>query len=110
MREDKGTLMRFERGEAYLIALITAAALVSAALAAVKGVSVEVGALGFPIAFNFLFLAIGQFYRLKRPDPRIAAVATSIGLIMIFGTCLPTAELFASALSFSRSRRASGAR
>jgi hypothetical protein len=77
--------MRFERGELYLIALIAAAALVSAALAAVKGVSIDAGALGFPLAFNFLFLAIGQFYRLKRPDPRIAAVATAIGLMMISG-------------------------
>jgi PAP2 superfamily len=77
--------MRFERGELYLLTLIAAAALVSVALALAKGVTVDTGAIAIPVAANFFFIAVGQFYRLRRPDPGIAAVATSIGLVMLFG-------------------------
>ena len=53
--------MRFERGEIYLIILITAVMLTSVALALAKGVEVDAAAFGFPVLFNLLFLAIGQF-------------------------------------------------
>jgi PAP2 superfamily len=80
--------MRFERGEIYLISLIAAVILTIAALALVKGVEVDVAAFAFPITFNLVFLAIGQFYRTKRVDPRIASVVTAIGLMMISGHAL----------------------
>jgi PAP2 superfamily len=80
--------MRFERGEIFLIALIAAVVLTSAVLALVKGVDIDVAAFGFPVLFNLVFLAIGQFYRAKRVDPRIASVVTSIGLMMISGHAL----------------------
>jgi PAP2 superfamily len=85
MNEDKAGMMRFERGEIYMIILIAAVILTSAALALAKGVEVDVAAFAFPVSFNLLFLAIGQFYRNKRSDPRIAAVVTSVGLMMISG-------------------------
>jgi PAP2 superfamily len=80
--------MRFERGETYLVILIAAVIFTSAALALIKGVEVDVAAFAFPVAFNFVFLAIGQFYRTKRADPRIASVVTAIGLMMISGHAL----------------------
>jgi PAP2 superfamily len=84
----KGTAMRFERGEIYLIILIAAVTVTSAVLALVKGVDVDVAAFVFPVVFNLVFLAIGQFYRTRRADPRIASVVTSIGLMMISGHAL----------------------
>jgi PAP2 superfamily len=83
-----GTAMRFERGEVYLIILIAVVTLTSAILALVKGIDVDIAAFGFPVVFNLVFLAIGQFYRTKRADPRIASVVTAIGLMMISGHAL----------------------
>ena len=88
MNENAGPGLRFERGEQYLIILIAAVALTSAVLALVKGVEVDVAAFGFPVLFNLVFLAIGQFYRTRRADPRIASVVTAVGLMMISGHAL----------------------
>jgi PAP2 superfamily len=88
MTEKTGGWPQFERGEQYLIILIAAVVLTSALLALAKGVEVDAGAFAFPVLFNLVFLAIGQFYRTKRADPRIASVVTAVGLMMISGHAL----------------------
>ena len=77
--------MKFSRAEEYVLWLTGTALLACACLAYAKSVTIDLNSFAFPVACNLAMLAVGQFYRIVRPDERIAAVITAISFLMFSG-------------------------
>lgn len=68
-----------------LILLLTVILLaLSAALIAVKGVTVDAGAYAMFVLGGLAMVGLGQYYRRVRSDERIAATVTATGLFILF--------------------------
>ena len=77
--------MRFERAEYFLLFTLVILATLSVCIAQIKNINVEFSDYIFRGAIAATMIAIGQFYRLLRPRPSIAASATAIGIFLMAG-------------------------
>ncbi len=60
--------------------VIAALAIASIVLGVWKGVAFDPSSMVFPLVFSFVFIALGQYYRIFRDGERIALMAIVIGL------------------------------
>jgi hypothetical protein len=82
--------MKFNRAELCVLWLTGGAVLMCAALAFGKGVTIELSTFVWSAAFNLVMISVGQFYRIVRPDQRIATVITAVSFLMVSGQVFST--------------------
>lgn len=76
--------MVFSPIERFILSIIAILAALDVALILVKQIEVDVAGYGFLLACGFGIVALGQFYRIARNEPRLSAPLTATGLFIVF--------------------------
>jgi hypothetical protein len=76
--------MRFLPGEWFVVRILMTLAALDAVLLYSKGIRIDVIGYGGVISIGGLLVAMGQYYRVGRNEPRLALSLTAAGLFVLF--------------------------